>query len=206
MKHFSERDWADFVRGVAPPESTPALEGHLGSGCKKCLKSVAIWRSILEIARDEAGPPPPESAIRGAKACFGLYSPQERTSRVPTLADLIFDSFLQPLPAGARSSVTLGRQLLYESEGTNVDIHTQFDADSSRVSLTGQVLDPTDPNADMKDISVMAMDKRGALAQTVTNASGEFHLECDHVENVWLKVKLGTERTFIILIRDLESR
>jgi hypothetical protein len=206
MKHFSERDWADFVRGVAPPELTPALQGHLDSGCKKCLKSVAIWQSILEIARDEAGPPPPESAIRGAKACFGLYRPQERTSRVPTLADLIFDSFLQPLPAGARSSVTLGRQLLYESEGTNVDIHTQFDADANRVSLTGQVLDPTDPNATMKDISVMVMDKRGVLAQTVTNASGEFRLECDHVENVWLKVKLGAERTIIILIRDLESR
>jgi hypothetical protein len=206
MKHFSEMDWADFVRGVAPPELAPKLQRHLDSGCEKCLKSIAMWRSILAIARDEAGPPPPESAVRRAEACFGLYRPQERTSRVPRLAELIFDSFRQPLPAGARSSGTSNRQLLYESEVIHVDVHTVFDADSNRFILTGQVLDSTKPDANMKDISVTVVDKRGPLAQTVTNASGEFHLEFDQVENVWLKVQLGRESTIIMVIQDLESR
>lgn len=207
MRHFSEEDLVDFVRGVARPELASMLERHLDSGCKKCLKSIALWRSILDIARDEADSPPPESAVRGAEACYGLYGrPEAATSRVPTLAELVFDSFRQPVPAGARSSATSGRQLLYKSEGIDVDIRTHFDADSNQVFLTGQVLDPCKPNADMKGISVMVVEKSGALGQTVTNGLGEFQLEFDNVENVWLRLDIRKQRTIIMVIRDLESK
>jgi hypothetical protein len=122
------------------------------------------------------------------------------------LAELVFDSFRQPVPAGARSSVTSGRQLLYESDGVDIDIRTHFDTDANRVFLTGQVLNPGEPNANMKGISVIVVDKSGALAQTVTTASGEFQLEFDDVDNVWLKIEKGKQRTIIMALREPESK
>jgi hypothetical protein len=206
MKHFSEEEWADFVRGVGPAELASELQRHLDSGCKKCLKSIAMWRSILDIARDEAGPPPPESAVRGAEACYGLYRGWESPSTVPTLAELVFDSFRQPVPAGARSSVTSGRQLLYESDGVDIDIRTHFDTDANRVFLAGQVLDSSNPNANMKDISVMLVDEREMLTQTVTNASGEFQLEFDRRQNAWLKIDRREQHPIVMVLGDLEPK
>lgn len=203
MKHFSEEDWADFTRGVAPPELGAALQRHLDSGCKKCLKAVVMWRSILDIAREEAGSAPPDSAVRAAKACYGVYRPRDSTSRFPTLAELVFDSFRQPAPAGARASLTSARQLLYRSKGVDVDIHTHFHADSNRVFLTGQVLDSGNPNADMKDISVMLVDESGTLAQTATNASGEFQLEFDPSKNAWLKIDRREQPAIVMVLGNL---
>jgi hypothetical protein len=204
MKHFSEGDWTDFARGVAAPELAATLQHHLDCGCQKCLKIVAMWRSILDIARDEAGPPPPDGALGAAKACYRVFRLWESTSRVPTLAELVFDSFRQPAAVGVRSSRTSAHQFLYKSEGVDVDIHTRLDLDSNRVFLAGQVLDSSNPNANMKDISVMLVDEREMLTQTVTNASGEFQLEFDRSQNAWLKIDRHEQRPIVMVLGDLE--
>jgi hypothetical protein len=49
--------------------------------------------------------------------------------------------------------------------------------------LTGQVLDSNNPNANMKDVSVMLVEELEMSAQTVTNASGEFQLEFNRSQN-----------------------
>jgi hypothetical protein len=204
MKHFSEEDWTDFARGIALPELAAALQQHLDSGCKECLKINIMWRDILDIARDEAGPPPPDGALRAAKACYRVFRISESTSRVPTLAELVFDSFRQPAAVGLRSSRTSARQFLYKSEGVDVDIHTRFDLDSNRVLLTGQILDPSNPDANMKDISVMLIDEREMSTQAMTNASGEFQLEFDRSQNAWLKIDRWKQRPIVMVLRDLE--
>jgi hypothetical protein len=204
MKHFSEEDWTDFARGIAPPELAAALQHHLDCGCTECLKINIMWRDILEIARDEAGPPPPDGALRAAKACYRVFKIWESASRVPTLAELVFDSFCQPAVVGLRSSRTSARQFLYKSEGVGVDIHTRVDSDSNRVLLTGQVLDSSNPNANMKDISVMLVDEREMLTQTVTNASGEFQLEFDRSQNAWLKIDRQEQGSIVMVLGDLE--
>jgi hypothetical protein len=122
------------------------------------------------------------------------------------LAELIFDSFHQPVPAGARSSVASSRQLLYRSAGLDIDIQTHFHPDSNRVFLTGQVLDSSNPNANMKDISVMLADERGMLAQTVTNTSGEFQVEFDPCENAWLKIDRREKPAIVMVLGNLEPK
>ena len=204
MKHFSEEDWADYGRGVAAPELAAALQHHLDSGCEKCLKSIAIWQTVLDIAREEAGPAPPEGVVCAAEACYGVHRLWDSASRVPTLAELVFDSFRQPAPAGARSFAGSSRQLLYKSEEVDIDIHTHFQADSNRIFLTGQVLDVSKPNANMKDIPVTVVNKSGALAQTVTNGVGEFELQFVDIENLWLKIDLWKQRTIVMVLRDLQ--
>jgi hypothetical protein len=205
MKHFNEEDCVDYARGVAPPELTVALQRHLDSGCQKCLKSLVMWQTILEIAREEAGASPPKGAVWAAEAYYGMYRPWESKSRRPTLAELVFDSFRQPIPAGARSSVSFGRQLLYKSEELDVDIHMRFQEDSSRILLAGQILNARKPTANMKDISVTAIDKSRALAQTITNASGEFELEFD-VKNVVLKIDTKKPRAIFMFLENPQSQ
>jgi hypothetical protein len=120
------------------------------------------------------------------------------------LAELVFDSFRQPAAVGVRSSRTSAHQFLYKSEGVDVDIHTRLDLDSNRVFLAGQVLDSSNPNANMKDISVMLVDEREMLTQTVTNASGEFQLEFDRSQNAWLKIDRHEQRPIVMVLGDLE--
>lgn len=54
MKHFSTREWVDFVRGVAPYELTMAMQEHLDGGCQDCLKTVEDWKHVLACARSSS--------------------------------------------------------------------------------------------------------------------------------------------------------
>src|SRR3989449_5449084 len=64
MKHFALEDWADFMREVVEPLQRAAMQRHLDEGCKRCLRAVAVWQSVLDVARQEANNQPPKSAVR----------------------------------------------------------------------------------------------------------------------------------------------
>lgn len=201
MKHFALEDWADFVREVVGPTRRAAMQGHLDEGCKRCLRAVAVWQSVLDISRQEASYQPPENAVRSAKAYYGVYRPQRGLSGVAKIAELIFDSFRQPLPSGVRASAVASRQLLYRLGKTLIDMRLEAGDKPNRISLVGQVLDSSQTDRGVSDIPVILLRGSESMAQTVTNQFGEFHLTFDAAPELHLRIRRGEPETILIPLR-----
>src|SRR6266581_3484540 len=103
MKHFSTETLLDLARGLLPFLKADEVKHHL-EGCKTCRASYDMWRAVMEAGRREKKYRPSESAVQRAKETFGLREVWRPSGR-KTRARLIFDSFLQPLPAGVRNSM-----------------------------------------------------------------------------------------------------
>lgn len=135
--HYATQDWTDYVRGIEPEPRAVAMQHHLDSGCDRCNRAVELMRRLTYIA----GQPQiqvPASVIHKAKAIFNI--PRKRT-----LARIVFDSFLQPLPAGVRSRTHMVRQAMFEAGDLLVDVRLHREQDG-RLVVAGQVADKSAPN------------------------------------------------------------
>ena len=108
MEHFSEQPWADFVRGISAPEISKDIKAHLAADCSKCKTALDAWSRVRRLASAEDAYAPPENLVRLVKLGFAAspHISPGLCSANWTLANLVFDSFAQPLPAGVRSART----------------------------------------------------------------------------------------------------
>src|SRR5258708_21675712 len=107
MEHFSEQAWADFVRAISDSEAKLNIESHLARGCSDCRATSDLWSRVQTTAAHETTYTPPDNAVRMAKLEFGTTYATE--TRPTVLANLLFDTFAQPLPAGIRSGPAVAR-------------------------------------------------------------------------------------------------
>lgn len=173
MKHFSLTEWADFARGVADKVGKDSMQAHLDSGCKRCRGELRTWTRMGEVARRVGSYEPPESATRTAKGLLPLHG---RPGRLP-LVRVLFDSLRTPLAAGIRSTVSTARQMLYGVGSYRIDVRMEPQMDSDKVSLVGQILNAADPVKTDAEVAVTLLRGTRILAESSTNALGEFHLE-----------------------------
>jgi hypothetical protein len=188
MDHFSERAWADFIRGISNSERAE-METHLAKGCNECAITGDVWKQIHAIALREAHYLPPQTIVHRVKAEF--LAQQISRSQEPMLAKLMFDTFARPALAGVRSAAAAARQMVYEADGLAVDLRFDNPSSSKRIFLTGQVLDKRVPRAPLEDSVVILWNDRGlALSETKANAFGEFHLELEPQNNLRLSIQV----------------
>jgi len=110
--------------------------------------------------------------------------PRQVTSR----ARLIFDSSLQPVPAGVRNSQPADHRVLYESEGLMADLSLEPQRDSQRVTLVGQVLDPAGPEPHLGNVPVVLHGQTRLIGVAKTNELGEFRFDFDSESGVALEI------------------
>src|SRR5260370_17956864 len=70
MDHFTTQKWIDFVNQAVDATQQQLMERHLKQSCKRCTKTVSLWRKVQQSAALEANYQPPEHAVRIAKATF----------------------------------------------------------------------------------------------------------------------------------------
>ncbi len=202
MEHFSEQPWADFVRGVSVPEVSQTIGAHLAQGCSKCQTAHAAWSRVRRFAFDESAYAPPENLLRLVKLGFrGKAAPPARNW---TLANLVFDSFAQPLMSGVRSGALNVWQVIYEAEGLTVDLRFGRRMQSTAVHLVGQVFDKQEARALQNNASVELSDRDETIATTPVSILGEFHLEFEHRDQLWLSVKAADRNTVRIPLANLK--
>jgi hypothetical protein len=187
MQHFSDRPVADFVRGVSGPEISTEIGAHLAGGCPKCKTGVDAWSRVRKFATAEAAYEPPTDLVRLVK--LGFAAQPLAQSRKWTLANLVFDGSAQPLPVGVRSAAISAWQVIYEADGLTVDLRLGRRAPSRNVHVVGQVFDKKAVRA-LQDSAVVELRtaEDRLLATTVVNAMGEFHLEFEQRDNMWLAI------------------
>ena len=133
------------------------------------------------------------------------FPPWRRVSaRNIGVARLLFDSLRMHGPIGIRSSYTSGRRFIYEQNNTTIDVQLDVRPGSNRISLMGQVLDGTRPDATYENLAVVLSARNGTLARTTTNRLGEFNLQFEFAEDVSLEIRVGERSWISVPITQLE--
>src|SRR5574340_163903 len=191
MKHFDITQWADYTRGlIAEPEARTMLE-HLDSGCEKCRRAANVFAKLTPLARAEASTEVPEYVVHCAKAIAALARPESVEITPRSAARLLFDSFLEPMPAGVRSQHSLTRQTRYEAGRYAVDLRQEFERGSSRITLLGQIADREAPDTPVSESPVYLISGKTVVAQATSNQFGEFQMEYSPRRNLRLQIPLA---------------
>jgi len=201
MQHFSEQAWADFVRGVSESETKANIESHLARGCCDCGATSDVWNQLQTIVSNEKSYMPPESAVRMVTLEFVTTNSQEQAS---VLANLLFDTFVQPLAAGIRSGAAVARQLVYEAEGLTVDLRLDSQSPSGKILVVGQVLDQRLPRVSPRGVSIALWTPKGQpFLEVSPNESGEFQLEVNAQDDLRLLIEVAGRKTIRIPLANL---
>jgi hypothetical protein len=194
MEHCSEQPLVDFVRGVGGLELGRDIRRHLATGCSKCKTSHEAWNRVRRMAAEDSAYAPPENLVRMMKLEFAIkagHRPQKWT-----LANLVFDSFAQPLQSGVRSGTLNVWQVIYEAEGMTVDLRFGRRSQSKEIHVVGQVFDRQAVRALKNSATVeLSNEKDQLVTTTAVTELGEFHLEFEAREHLWLSVKAAGRNT-----------
>jgi hypothetical protein len=202
MKHFSSEEWIDFVNQVVSASKKQEMEEHIGKGCKRCSKTLSGWQQVRRMAKTEGNYQPPSDLVRIAKAAFAGSLLAEQRKRPDSLFEVLFDSFLQPVFEGTRSSSTGIRQMLYRADPFQIDLQLEVQPGGRSVVVTGQLLNFTHPEIVGRDVPIMLSNLRGGVVQTVTNQFGEFRETIETNGDLELVVPGANNKPVVITLRD----
>ena len=159
---------------------------------------------LATVARTEAAYDVPSDAVARALEVFAVPPSKRKGNLAQAVARLVYDSFNTPLPAGVRAASRVS-QVLYEVDEFSVDLQIQRDpagaAGSSRIVLVGQIGYRPDPGKRLGGLPVLLMSGGSVRARTLSNDQGEFHLESEPNEPLWLQVWVGGDRKVDIPVR-----
>jgi hypothetical protein len=201
MKHFSTEEWVNFVNQALTTHQTEAMQKHLATGCKQCAETVSVWQKVKKAATTEASYQPAPDVLRIAKAAFAASGLARKKKESPSLVEVLFDSFLQPAVAGARSVVVGTRQMLYRAGPYQIDIQIEPKPGSNRIVVTGQLLALSHPGTAGSEIQVTLSNNRGHSAIAVTNQFGEFSGEIENSGDLELSIPGETGQPIVISLR-----
>jgi hypothetical protein len=202
MTHFSTDGWIDFVNQVVTSDRREEMQRHLATGCKACKETVSLWQKVSKSAAAEATYQPPAEAVRLAKAAYltsRLNAPQNVSQGI---VEVLFDSFLQPALAGARSLVIGTRQMLYRADPYQIDIQIEPKPGGNRLVITGQILDISNPGVIGRDIPVTISNHRGNSVIAATNQFGEFSGEVENSGDLEISIPGGEDQPIVISLRN----
>jgi hypothetical protein len=202
MKHFTTEEWIDFVNQVNAPKQQQAMKKHLGTGCKQCMETVALWQKVQTTAAVEGSYQPPVADVRIAKAAFAAAGRAPQLQEKSGFAQVLFDSLLQPMPVGARSSGLGTRQMLYRADPYQIDIQIEAKPEGNRLMVTGQLLDVSSPGTVGRDVKITLSNRRGNIIRTVTNQFGEFRGEVENTGDLELSFPGQGDKAIVISLRN----
>jgi hypothetical protein len=202
MKHFSSEEWVDFVNQIVAAGQQKAMQKHLATGCKRCKETVSLWHKVSKTAAAEASYQPSGDTVRLAKAAFAASGKAQAKKESQGLIEVLFDSFLQPALAGARSVVIGTRQMLYRADPYQIDIQIEPKPGSNRLVITGQLLDLSHPEIIGREIQVTLSNRRGNTVVAPTNQFGEFSGEIENSGDLELSIPGDSEQPIVISLRN----
>jgi hypothetical protein len=203
MEHFTTENWIDYVNQTVDTTEKRSMEHHLKQGCKRCLKTVSLWQRVQQSAASEANYQPPEDVVRVAKAAFVGAKLADQRKGAGGRIRVLFDSFLQPVFEGARSTAGTGtRQMLYRADPFQIDVQVETKPGGNRIVVTGQLMDLSNPTVIGNDARIVLSNMRGQVVNAVTNQFGEFSGEIENSGDLQMTFAAPGSQPIVISLRD----
>jgi hypothetical protein len=198
MKHLTEEDCADFANRTATPKRLSEMEAHVKGGCAKCEESLHFWQNVKEFASEESSFEPNADTVRLAIGTFAVRGPSTHRGVFREIAQLVFDSFREPVLAGVRGGHTPCRRLMFRAGEVMIDLSMEAASRRSHVMLVGQVLDTATSGIGIGEVPILLLNGRDTLAETQTNLYGEFQLECSENKNLQISIGVTEDKDVFI--------
>jgi hypothetical protein len=206
MRHFTTEEKNDFVN-LAVSDQQTAMQRHLENGCKRCGgETVPLWQKVRKTAAAKASYQPPLESVRTAKAAFATARRASKRKEADSFIEVLFDSFLQPALAGARSAGTGMRQMLYRADPYQLDVQIEMKPEGDRLAITGQLLNISQPDVAASQVLVTLSNGRGSLVYTMTNQFGEFGGEIENSGDLEISFPRPGEKPVVISLSDALDR
>lgn len=202
MKHFSTEKWIDFVNQVVSASERKPMQEHLEQGCKRCAATVSLWEKVQRSAATEGNYQPPANVVRIAKAAFASAGSASPLKQARKRIVVLFDSFLQPALAGARSAATGTRQMLYRADPFQLDVQIEAKSGGNQILVSGQLLDSNAPAIMCDGVGVVLSNMRGNTVHVVTNKFGEFSGEVENSGDLQMSFTIAGDKPIVISLRD----
>lgn len=136
------------------------------------------------------------------KASFGAAQRERKPGLGEMLVELLFDSFQQPVNAGARSGSAGSRQMLFRANPYQIDVTIETKPGATHLLVTGQVLDVSKPDSIAQGVPVTLSNRRGQTIQTTTNAHGEFLGELENLGDLELSFPGPDAKPIVVSLAD----
>lgn len=189
MNDYGITQWVDFARGVVSAVERERMLQHLASGCTECRELAAFCEKLAAVATGMVPVQVPAGVVRLAKTiCPAGAKSARRSFLIP--AELVFDSFVSPAPAGLRASWQVGWQGLYRAGECSLDLRIEPELKTSRAAVMGQITNGAQPESEMPNIPVFLKAGKNVVASTLSNRFGEFQIEYEQQARLQLCVYL----------------
>src|SRR5712672_1792619 len=202
MEHFTTENWIDFVNQAVGSHEKGLMEQHLSQGCKRCAKTVSMWQRVRQYAALDAIYQPQVDAVRIAKAAFAGAGLTAQRKGAGSRIEVLFDSFTQPFFEGARSAGAVTRQMLYRADPFQIDVQLEAKPGGSRIVVTGQLLDLSNPGVAGREARIVLSNMRGHIVSAVTNQFGEFSGEIENSGDLQMTFATPDSQPIVISLRD----
>jgi hypothetical protein len=200
MKQFTTEEWNAGMERLAPDDLQLALQNHGLTHSKREVETARVRQKVAGAAAVEAKYQPDPESVRVAKEAFAAAGLAAKQQDGDGQILLLFDSFLHPAAAGTRSAATRTRQLLYRADPYQIDLQIEFQPESDRIVVTGQLVDLGHPELVGRDVPVILSDGREFIVNTVTNQFGEFRCEVKNSGDLELSFLGRSKKPIIILL------
>jgi anti-sigma factor RsiW len=173
MTHLSTEHIITYLNGRAADTEKSTMEAHL-SICAECSESRTQIQALERRLRREPRYELPADFVDSLLNLFPATAEPEKPSLRQIIASLVYDSFDQPMLAGARSPAAAPRHLIFRAGDFDVDVKLE-PAGHQQITLAGQVLSSAPNFFDNAPVQV----ESGGLVRyrTHTNEMGEFSFE-----------------------------
>lgn len=201
MPHYPIEQWVDYSRGLADPARRTAMQAHLASGCDACSALLQLVSRFSNQMKQEAELDKlTQPLARQAAAIFAL--PKLDSSIWSRLAaTLIYDSRLDPVPAGTRSGNAQARHLLFSAGPYRIDLSAEKRAQG--LSIVGQILHEQPTSSTSEPLAIQLLSGQRILLDNQTNEFGEFTFACHPQPRLRLQISIPAHPTYIDI--DLKS-
>lgn len=187
--HCSLTELLSHQRGEIPVRVGRKVETHLSDGCPVCTADLVFLARLEEVARRDGMATPPPSVLARSRAVFQpILEPAAGWAGRIRTARLIFDSFLEPVPAGMRGAVRLDRHLVFRDDDLYLDVRLDPEYEAAQQSITGQLQSQAMEFEQLSGLPVMLVEGPRVLKNTRTNYLGEFVFEAAPVREMALRV------------------
>jgi hypothetical protein len=206
MEHFNVEKWIDFANEAVTSNEKELMDKHLRLGCESCQATVSLWQRVRASAAVEGNYQPPEGAVRIAKAAFAGVGLASRKKGSDSRVKVLFDSFLQPMFEGVRSTGAGTRQMLYRADPYQIDVQLEMNPSANRIVVTGQLLNLNNPKIVAAGTRILVSNMHGDVVHAVANQFGEFSGEVKNSGDLQLTFATPSGEPIVISLREALGR
>lgn len=144
-------------------------QAHLDA-CPECQKKLGWMRTMDSMRRNEPDYEPPGGVLKRAISIGSTPPTTAHSSAGRIIADLVYDSFSDPHPAGVRQEDLASRHLTFKADDLELKLQLTVSGEG-RLLVVGQVVSE---NAIPAGVEVILDAEEEGARRTVTNEWGEF--------------------------------